>query len=83
MENRARYDRVLHAARGEPVKLQPWSANIDPATIPDEVIVSENARRNARKRKSYTGGVEWAKHNPNVSNCRCRRCNKRRAKETA
>jgi hypothetical protein len=65
------------------VKLQPWTDSIDPATIPDKVIVSENARRNARKRHSYTGGDVWAKHNAKVTNCRCRRCNARRAKENA
>jgi hypothetical protein len=58
-----------------------WDDRIDPATIPDEVIVSENARRNARKRQSYTGGGVWAKHNPDVANCRCKACNTRRAKE--
>jgi hypothetical protein len=61
--------------------LIPWHDQIDPATIPDEVIVSENARRNARKRKSYTGGAVWAKHNSTVKNCRCKRCAARRAKE--
>ena len=62
------------------MKLRPWTEKIDPSTIPDTVIVSENARRNTRKRKSYTGGVEWIKHNPTVSYCRCKRCNASRAK---
>lgn len=62
-------------------KLKRWNDKIDPATIPDDVIVSENARRNARKRASYTGGLVWAKHNPNVKNCRCKRCIAKRAKE--
>lgn len=57
-----------------------WTDRIDPATIPDDVIASENARRNARKRQSYTGGLEWAKHNAAVKNCRCKRCNARRAR---
>lgn len=61
------------------MKQRKWTDSIDPATIPDAVITSENARRNARKRKSYTCGLEWAKHNPNVANCRCKRCNARRA----
>ena len=63
------------------MKLRPWTDQIDPATIPDAVIASENAKRNARKRRSYTGGAVWAAHNPNVSNCRCKRCNARRKKE--
>lgn len=59
-----------------------WNDEIDPATIPDAVIASENGRRNARKRHSYTGGVEWARHNPDVNNCRCRHCSAaRRAKK--
>jgi hypothetical protein len=64
-----------------PDRLRPWTDKIDPATIPDAVIASENARRNARKRQSYTGGAVWAKHNGKVTNCRCKRCNARRAKE--
>jgi hypothetical protein len=60
-----------------------WNDRIDPATIPDSVIASEHGRRNARKRKSYTGGLVWAAHNPNVNNCRCGRCNSRRARENA
>jgi hypothetical protein len=64
-------------------KLKRWSDKIDPATIPDEVIASENARRNARKRKSYSGGVVWAKHNPQAKNCRCKRCIARRTKGNA
>ena len=63
--------------------MRPWTDDIDPATIPDAVIISENGRRNARKRKTYTGGVVWAKHNPEVNNCRCQRCNARRAKQKA
>ena len=62
--------------------LKRWTDQIDPATIPDSVITSENAKRNARKRKSYTGGVVWAKHNPDVNNCRCQRCNTNRTKES-
>lgn len=62
-------------------KLRRWTDKIDPATIPDAVIVSENARRNARKRKSYSGGVVWSKHNAEVKNCRCQRCSARREKE--
>jgi hypothetical protein len=60
--------------------LRQWSPDIDPATIPDDVIVSENARRNARKRKSYTGGLVWARHNGNRAGCRCQRCIDKRAR---
>jgi hypothetical protein len=61
--------------------LIPWSARIDPATIPDAVILRERARRNGLKpRKGYTGGLYWAKHNPDVAGCRCRECMARRAK---
>lgn len=63
--------------------LRPWTADIDPATIPDEVLLRERARRNASKRRSYTGGVVWAKHNPNAPGCRCQKCIDRRAKEAA
>jgi hypothetical protein len=60
-----------------------WTdVKIDPATIPDVVIASEHGKRNARKRKSYTGGLLWAKHNPDVSYCRCKRCTARRAKSS-
>lgn len=65
---------------GIELSLRSWTDDINPATIPDAVIASENARRNARKRKSYTGGIEWARHNPKVKNCRCKRCNERRAR---
>ena len=61
--------------------LRVWTADIDPATIPDEVIVRERARRNALKRKTYTGGVVWARHNPDVPGCRCQRCIHRRERQ--
>ncbi len=60
-----------------------WSEDIDPTTIPDEVIASEHGRRNALKRHSYTGGVFWKKHNPGTTRCRCRRCMERREKQSA
>jgi hypothetical protein len=38
------------------------------------VLKSERGRRNVRRRKSYTGGVFWKKHNPNTTRCRCKDC---------
>lgn len=35
---------------------RPWSDDIDPRTIPDEVLRSERGRRNAEKRVSRRGG---------------------------
>jgi hypothetical protein len=66
--------------KAEP-KLRPWTDDIDPSTIPDEVIMSERGRRNASKRTSYTGGKYWVKHNPNVPGCRCRKCYAKREKK--
>ncbi len=63
--------------------MKPWHDDIDPASIPDEVIASENGRRNARKRSSYTGGLYWAHHNPDTPRCRCRRCMATRERKTA
>lgn len=57
-----------------------WSDDIDPSTIPDDVLASEHGRRNALKRTTYTGGVFWKKHNPDTSRCRCRACMKKRSK---
>jgi hypothetical protein len=61
--------------------MKPWTDNIDPASIPDHIVASEAGKRNARKRKSYTGGVYWAEHNPDVGNCRCVSCTRRRKRE--
>jgi hypothetical protein len=36
--------------------MRSWSDAIDPSTIPDSVIASENARRNAAKRTTFAGG---------------------------
>jgi len=60
--------------------LKPWTDNIDPSTIPDEVLKSERGRRNGLKRESYTGGVYWKKHNPTTPRCRCIKCMKKREK---
>jgi len=59
--------------------MRPWTDTIDPASIPYEVLASELARRNAARRKTYTGGVYWAKHNPETPRCRCKRCMDKRA----
>lgn len=56
-----------------------YSETFDMATIPDDVLKSEWARRNARKRTSYTGGVVWKRHNAAAAGCRCQRCINRRA----
>lgn len=54
----------------------------DLSTVPDAALWTEINRRRARLRKSYTGGVVWAKHNPATSRCRCAKCIKKRAKVT-
>lgn len=59
--------------------MREYSDTFDMSTIPDDVLRSEWARRNARKRASYTGGVVWAKHNPAVAYCRCAQCIAKRA----
>ncbi len=56
-----------------------WSETFDMSTVPDAVLRSEWARRNAHKRKSYTGGILWKKHNVNARACRCEQCMARRA----
>ena len=38
------------------MRLQPWSDRIDPATIPDEVLKTERARRNAALRTTFNSG---------------------------
>jgi len=65
------------------VKLRPYNENWDLGTIPEDALKSEWARRNAKKRKSYTGGIYWAKHKPKWPGCRCHKCMDRRAKENA
>ncbi len=55
-----------------------YHPDTDPATIPDDVLKRERARRNAGKRKTYSGGIVWGKHNPNTSRCRCLECSKKR-----
>ena len=46
---------------------------------PDQILRSGRARRNARKRQSYSGGVCWANHNYGTSRCRCKACWKKLA----
>lgn len=36
--------------------MRQWSDSIDPATIPDAVLTSEWARRNAAKRRTFGAG---------------------------
>jgi hypothetical protein len=60
-----------------------WNDNIDPSTIPDEVLKRERAKRNAAKRTTYSGGVIWAEHNPVTPRCRCQQCMDRREAERA
>jgi hypothetical protein len=76
------------------LKKKVWTEDIDPATIPVEVLVSQlervpyeailslRGRKNVAKRTSYTGGVYWAKHNPDTKRCRCRKCMKKRERAT-
>jgi len=62
--------------------LKQWTDNIDPATIPDQVLKSERARRNnALRTGKYTGGKYWKEHNPDTPRCRCHECMDRREKE--
>ncbi len=57
-----------------PKKLKRWTSDIDPATIPDQVLMSERGRRNALKVKHRPGSVVWAKHSTKIAGCRCQRC---------
>ena len=53
------------------------------AEATDEELFAEVQRRRAGKRKTYSGGVVWAKHNPDYVGCRCAKCIKARAKRDA
>jgi hypothetical protein len=33
-----------------------WNENIDPSTIPEEILKTERAKRNAGKRQTFGGG---------------------------
>ena len=61
------------------IKLKPWTPDIDPETIPLDVMYSQINRVRGRLRTTYTGGVYWKKHNPDTSRCRCKGCMKKRA----
>lgn len=50
--------------------------------IPDELLASEWGRRRGAKTINRSGPTgNWAKHNPNVNNCRCARCHLRRVRQ--
>lgn len=48
--------------------MRPWHPDIDPATIPDHVILSERGRRNRAARRTPSGGNKPKKLSP------CRWC---------
>lgn len=56
-----------------------WTPEIM-ALIPDDVMFAERQRRRGRQRQSYTGGIYWKEHNPDVPQCRCKKCMERREK---
>lgn len=56
-----------------------WTEAFDMSSIPDDVFRSEHSRRAAKKRRTYTGGVLWSRHNPAVAACRCADCTQTRA----
>jgi hypothetical protein len=60
-----------------------WTPGFDMSSIPDDVFQSERSRRIAKLRHSYTGGIYWAKHNPDTNKCRCVKCMARREQERA
>lgn len=59
--------------------MKQWTSDIDPHSIPGNVLKSEMARRNATKRSSYSGGVFWKEHNAATTRCRCENCMATRA----
>jgi hypothetical protein len=63
--------------------MKSWNDSIDPSTIPDAVLKTERARRNAAKRTSYSGGILWKQHNPDTPRCRCATCTGRREKRAS
>ncbi len=61
----------------QPRKL-PYHPDTDPASIPDAVIVRENARRRSLSRtpEQRKGGSVWREHRPGAAKgCRCAECN--------
>jgi hypothetical protein len=63
----------------QPVKLKPWTENIDPKTIPDEVLYSERGRRNNALRKVHSGGKDGRP--PDTSRCPCGEMTRDRAQK--
>ena len=62
------------------MKSNQWTPEFDMTSIPNEALYAELGSRRGRLRKTYTGGIVWAKHNAKVNNCRCQRCIDKRAK---
>ena len=58
--------------------MRTWTNDIDPTTIPNDVLKSERARRNNLLRRTHSGGSVWGTHNPDTKRCRCERCNQKR-----
>jgi hypothetical protein len=63
--------------------MKTWTDDIDPATIPDEIIIRERAKRNNAKRQTLSGGEIWKHHNPDTARCRCVACNRKRDRRRA
>jgi hypothetical protein len=57
--------------------MRSWTDNIDPATIPDEVLKREWARRNSLKRKTYGAGT--GRPRSNAPRCPCGEMTAKRA----
>ena len=55
--------------------MKAWTPNIDPATIPDDVILRERARRNSALRVNPSGGRNGGR--PQCACGGCKACAKR------
>lgn len=51
--------------------MRTWTDTIDPATIPDDVLRSEKARRDSHRRTIHTGGRNGGRP---PKQYKCRRC---------
>lgn len=51
--------------------------------VPDAALHSEAARRRGAQTIHRSGGSLWSKHNPEVNNCRCAACYRRRARKVS
>jgi hypothetical protein len=60
--------------------MKAWSENIDPATIPDDVLKSERARRNSLRRQTFSGGHEGGRPRSAGPRCPCGAMTAARAK---